>query len=208
MTRGTRQPRAPHLPGGKQLTLPRARGRRRGRIVVVLTCSPLPSGHLITCLPGFGSQRGVVSGLLGPQVHRTLRLSLPVRYRLWEAGNVCETGQAGGGKRLGLVSGRQAGGLGGGLGSPPSTLQGGAHTGPGSQAAPVAGVSVGLGPGGGHKDRVARGLLADSVQIPTLPFPSSVALGTLRDVPVPQFLPLSVEMGTALPHGACGLNGL
>lgn len=34
----------------------------------------------------------------GPLSLIVSRVSFPVRYRLWETGNVCETGQAGGGK--------------------------------------------------------------------------------------------------------------
>ena len=47
----------------------------------------------------------------GLQAHRTLCLSLSVRYRLWETGNIRETGQTGGGKRLGWVFSRPPGGM-------------------------------------------------------------------------------------------------
>lgn len=107
------QPRAPRPPlPEEEGTHPsrgfflqhRERGEGRGRICgsahAASLSVPSPRGGLIAFPPGGWSGGGVVSGCWGLQAHRTLCLSLSVRYRLWETGNVCETGQTGGGKRL------------------------------------------------------------------------------------------------------------
>lgn len=77
----------------------------------VVLSSPWGSHYLSSW--GGGAGEVWSRGCWGLQAHRTLRLFLSVRYRLWETGNICETGQTGGGKRLGLVfSGQPAGWLG------------------------------------------------------------------------------------------------
>lgn len=95
-----------HCLGRKKLT-PRDREKRgRERLALPSPCSPpthrvsFPS-HLE---PGAG--RSTVCG--GLQAHRC-SVSLSVRYRLWETGNIRETGQTGGGKRPGCQAGWRGG---------------------------------------------------------------------------------------------------
>lgn len=127
-------------------------------------CPPLlasdPQG-LAPFPPGArGGELTVCGGLqaYGPFV------SLSVRYRLWETGNIREARQTGRGKRPGC----QAGWRGGGRGSPhpPWSVLTPLPTAPAIHALghavclalPLAGVKVGPGPGGGPEDGVADGL--------------------------------------------------
>lgn len=155
-------PWVPALPWEK-VTHPQGQREEGERTTgTALPCSPrthrvsFPS-HL---WPGAG--RLTVCG--GLQAHGPF-VSLSVRYRLWETGNIRETRQTGRGKRPGC----QAGWRGGGRGSPQPPLVC-AHTplptAPAIHALahvvclalPLAGVKVGLGPGGGPEDGVADGL--------------------------------------------------
>ena len=128
---------------------------KRGRERLALPSPCLPLTHRVSfpshLEPGAG--RSTICG--GLQAHRC-SVSLSVRYRLWETGNIRETGQTGGGKRPGC----QAGWRGGERGSPqpplvcthmPLPTAPAIHTLGHAVclAQPLAGIKVGPGPGGG-----------------------------------------------------------